>query len=60
MASWEDTLKEPITGAMSVSEGEKLGKPDVPQNGDQRLNNVGKLESYYEGAWIVKETWRYA
>lgn len=28
---------------------------DKPQNGDQRLNNLGKLESYYEGDWIVKE-----
>jgi hypothetical protein len=28
---------------------------DKPEDGDQRLNNEGKLESYYGGAWIVKE-----
>jgi hypothetical protein len=26
---------------------------DKPQNGDQRLNNEGKLERYYEGAWCA-------
>jgi hypothetical protein len=41
---------------------ESKGKPkkkvvpaDQPQNGDQRLNNVGQLESYYEGSWNVRE-----
>ena len=32
---------------------------DTPQNGDQRLNNVGQLESYYGGTWIVRETRSY-
>jgi len=29
---------------------------DKPEDGDQRLNNEGKLESYYGGSWNVKET----
>lgn len=29
---------------------------DKPEDGDQRLNNQGKLESYYGGSWNVKET----
>jgi hypothetical protein len=40
-------------GGMSTAQAEALS--DKPQNGDQRLNNLGKLESYYEGDWIVKE-----
>jgi hypothetical protein len=28
---------------------------DKPEDGDQRLNNEGKLESYYGGSWNVKE-----
>ena len=28
---------------------------DKPQDGDQRLNHEGKLESYYGGSWNVKE-----
>jgi hypothetical protein len=26
---------------------------DKPQNGDQRLNNQGHVERYYEGAWCA-------
>jgi len=29
---------------------------DKVQDGDQRLNYEGKLESYYGGSWNVKET----
>jgi hypothetical protein len=29
---------------------------DKPEDGDQRLNHEGKLESYYGGSWNVKET----
>ena len=28
---------------------------DKPEDGDQRLNHEGKLESYYGGSWNVKE-----
>jgi hypothetical protein len=28
---------------------------DKPQVGEQRLNNLGQLESYYGGTWIVRE-----
>lgn len=28
---------------------------DAPQDGDQRLSNLGKLEVYYGGSWNVKE-----
>jgi hypothetical protein len=30
-------------------------KLDQPQDGDQRLSNLGKLEVYYGGHWNVKE-----
>ena len=56
---WNEVLGKNKGGAMSVTEGEQLGTPklsDAPQDGDQRLNNEGKLESYYGGMWIVKET----
>ena len=44
----------PVGRAMTTAEAEALGS-DKPQNGDQRLNNEGKLESYYGGQWNVKE-----
>ena len=33
---------------------DKIGL-DKPEDGDQRLNHEGKLESYYGGNWNVKE-----
>ena len=33
---------------------DKIGS-DKPEDGDQRLNHEGKLESYYGGNWNVKE-----
>jgi hypothetical protein len=56
MDDWETVSTTKPDGGISVANGEGLGISDKPQNGDQRLNNVGKLESYYEGEWIVKET----
>jgi hypothetical protein len=44
----------PVGRAMTTAEAEALGS-DKPQNGDQRLNNVGLLEVYYGGHWNVKE-----
>jgi hypothetical protein len=44
----------PVGRAMTTAEAEALGA-DKPQNGEQRLSNVGKLEVYYEGSWNVKE-----
>jgi hypothetical protein len=35
--------------------GKKPMPADKPQDGDQRLNHEGKLESYYGGSWNVKE-----
>lgn len=55
-SGWENIFGKKPEGAMSVSEGEKLGLSDKPQDGDQRLNNVGLLEVYYGGEWNVKET----
>ena len=45
---------KPIGRGMSTAKAEGLGS-DKPEDGDQRLNHEGKLESYYGGAWIVKE-----
>lgn len=48
--------KKPIGRGMSTTQSESLGiASDKPENGDQRLNNEGKLESYYGGMWIAKE-----
>lgn len=41
--------KKPGIG-MSTSAAEALGS-EKPQDGDQRLNNEGKLERYYGGQW---------
>ena len=45
----------PVGRAMTTAEAEALGS-DKPTIGEQRLNNLGKLEVYYEGGWCVKET----
>jgi hypothetical protein len=56
MADWEEVISTPPTGAMTDQQGEKLGtNPDAPTDGEQRLNNVGQLEVYYGGMWIVKQ-----
>lgn len=55
-ANWDLIFGKKPEGGMSVSDGEKLGLSDKPQDGDQRLSNVGKLEVYYGGHWNVKET----
>lgn len=60
--------KNDITGDNIISKGgsEQFDKnfdainwtiklSDKPQDGDQRLNHEGKLESYYGGSWNVKE-----
>ena len=58
--------KNDITGDSIISKGDSkafdkgfddidwsVKISDKPKNGDQRLNNEGKLERYYEGAWCA-------
>jgi hypothetical protein len=45
---------KPIGRGMTTAEAEGLGS-DKPQDGDQRLNNLGQLERYYGGQWNVTE-----
>ena len=54
--TWESASTTKPDGGLSVNDSESLGLSDKPQNGDQRLNNVGQLEVYYGGHWIVKQT----
>lgn len=50
---WSVKLDDTLTVPDSIPEFELS---DKPQDGDQRLNNEGKVESYYGGTWIVRET----
>lgn len=63
MAAKNDITGDSIASKKSSKEFDKnfdaidwsVKLDDKPQDGDQRLNNEGKLESYYGGQWNVKE-----
>lgn len=49
-----DSIFRKPAGGMNTSVAETVGS-DKPQNGDQRLNNLGQLERYYGGQWNATE-----